>query len=108
MWFSAIYILLFVSLIGCIVPRTGQFIGQLRGRPPGAPKKLTRLPAYTTWRTDAEPEQVGRVAAAAGLALVELRPADGLGLEAMFLELTAQTQRDTVPQPALATTGASR
>ena len=40
MWFSAIYILLFVSLIGCIVPRTGQFVGQLRGRPPGAPRKL--------------------------------------------------------------------
>ncbi len=36
-WFSAIYILLFVSLIGCIVPRTWQFVGQLRGRPPGAP-----------------------------------------------------------------------
>lgn len=38
-WFSAIYILLFVSLIGCIVPRTGQFIGQLRSRrraPPSA------------------------------------------------------------------------
>ncbi|GAA3223529.1 hypothetical protein GCM10020256_31730 [Streptomyces thermocoprophilus] len=34
-WFSAIYILLFVSLIGCIVPRTWQFVGQLRGRPPG-------------------------------------------------------------------------
>ncbi|MFF3391391.1 cytochrome c biogenesis protein ResB [Streptomyces sp. NPDC002669] len=57
-WFSAIYILLFVSLIGCIVPRTGQFVGQLRSRPPGAPKRLTRLPAYTTWRTEADPEQV--------------------------------------------------
>ncbi|MFD4798101.1 cytochrome c biogenesis protein ResB [Streptomyces anulatus] len=57
-WFSAIYILLFVSLIGCIVPRTGQFVGQLRSRPPGAPKRLTRLPAYTTWRTEAEPEEV--------------------------------------------------
>ncbi|MEU6122293.1 cytochrome c biogenesis protein ResB [Streptomyces sp. NPDC047123] len=57
-WFSAIYILLFVSLIGCIVPRTWQFVGQLRGRPPGAPKALTRLPAYTTWRTEAEPGQV--------------------------------------------------
>ncbi|MFJ8863349.1 cytochrome c biogenesis protein ResB [Streptomyces sp. NPDC102451] len=63
-WFSAIYILLFVSLIGCIVPRTGQFVGQLRGRPPGAPKRLTRLPAYTTWRTDAEPEQVREAALA--------------------------------------------
>ncbi|WP_369216253.1 cytochrome c biogenesis protein ResB [Streptomyces flavofungini] len=63
-WFSAIYILLFVSLIGCIVPRTWQFVGQLRGRPPGAPKKLTRLPAYTTWRTEAGPEQVHEAALA--------------------------------------------
>ncbi|USQ82826.1 cytochrome c biogenesis protein ResB [Streptomyces phaeoluteigriseus] len=63
-WFSAIYILLFVSLIGCIVPRTWQFVGQLRGRPPGAPKRLTRLPAYTTWRTGAEPEQVHEAALA--------------------------------------------
>ncbi|MFI8926713.1 cytochrome c biogenesis protein ResB [Streptomyces sp. NPDC053474] len=63
-WFSAIYILLFVSLIGCIVPRTWQFVGQLRGRPPAAPKRLTRLPAYTTWRTDASPEQVNEAALA--------------------------------------------
>ncbi|MCX4512507.1 cytochrome c biogenesis protein ResB [Streptomyces sp. NBC_01619] len=63
-WFSAIYILLFVSLIGCIVPRTWQFTGQLRGRPPGAPKRLTRLPVYTTWRTGAEPEAVREAALA--------------------------------------------
>ncbi|MFI1162063.1 cytochrome c biogenesis protein ResB [Streptomyces sp. NPDC020801] len=61
-WFSAIYILLFVSLIGCIVPRTWQFAGQLRSRPPGAPKRLTRLPAYATWRTDAGPEEVREAA----------------------------------------------
>ncbi|MFF7858189.1 cytochrome c biogenesis protein ResB [Streptomyces sp. NPDC007904] len=61
-WFSAIYILLFVSLIGCIVPRTWQFVGQLRGRPPGAPRRLTRLPAHTTWRTGAAPEQVREAA----------------------------------------------
>ncbi|MET3983925.1 cytochrome c biogenesis protein ResB [Streptomyces sp. PvR034] len=57
-WFSAIYILLFVSLIGCIVPRTWQFVGQLRGRPPGAPRRLDRLPAYTTWRTETAPDEV--------------------------------------------------
>ncbi|HZG05822.1 MAG TPA: cytochrome c biogenesis protein ResB [Streptomyces sp.] len=57
-WFSAVYILLFVSLIGCIVPRTWQFAGQLRGRPPGAPRRLDRMPAHTTWRTTAEPERV--------------------------------------------------
>ncbi|WP_328583159.1 cytochrome c biogenesis protein ResB [Streptomyces sp. NBC_00370] len=63
-WFSAIYILLFISLIGCIVPRTWQFVGQLRGRPPAAPKRLTRLPAYTTWRTTAEPEEARTAALA--------------------------------------------
>ncbi|MFI9584877.1 cytochrome c biogenesis protein ResB [Streptomyces sp. NPDC052236] len=61
-WFSAIYLLLFISLIGCIVPRTWQFVGQLRGRPPGAPGRLTRLPAYTTWRTESDPEQVREAA----------------------------------------------
>ncbi|MFR9675410.1 cytochrome c biogenesis protein ResB [Streptomyces sp. TR02-1] len=64
-WFSAIYLLLFVSLIGCIVPRTGQFVGQLRARPPRAPRRLDRMPAFTTWRTDAGADEV--VAAARGL-----------------------------------------
>ncbi|MFD7090627.1 cytochrome c biogenesis protein ResB [Streptomyces sp. NPDC059896] len=63
-WFSAIYILLFISLIGCIVPRTWQFVGQLRGRPPGAPKRLDRMPAYATWRTTAEPEAAREAALA--------------------------------------------
>ncbi|MFF4385697.1 cytochrome c biogenesis protein ResB [Streptomyces sp. NPDC001552] len=57
-WFSAIYLLLFISLIGCIVPRSWQFVGQLRGRPPAAPKRLDRLPAHTTWRTDKTPDEV--------------------------------------------------
>jgi ABC-2 type transport system ATP-binding protein len=47
-------------------------------------------------RTEAEPVQVGKVAAAAGVALVELRPADGAGLEEMFLQLTATNQREGV------------
>lgn len=57
-WFSAIYLLLFISLIGCIVPRSWQFVGQLRGRPPGAPRRLDRLPAHTTWRTGKTPDEV--------------------------------------------------
>ncbi|HSO63564.1 MAG TPA: ATP-binding cassette domain-containing protein [Ornithinibacter sp.] len=44
--------------------------------------------------TDAPTEQVGEVALAAGLVLTELRDADGAGLEEMFLELTADTQRE--------------
>jgi ABC-2 type transport system ATP-binding protein len=47
-------------------------------------------------RTETSPEQVGKIAAAAGVALVELRPAEGAGLEEMFLELTAGTQREAV------------
>lgn len=57
-WFSAIYLLLFISLIGCIVPRSWQFVGQLRGRPPAAPRRLDRLPAHTTWRTGKTPDEV--------------------------------------------------
>ncbi len=45
-------------------------------------------------RSDAEPRQVGEVAAASGIALDELRPAEGAGLEELFLQLTAETQRE--------------
>jgi ABC-2 type transport system ATP-binding protein len=45
-------------------------------------------------RVDADPELVGEVAQQAGVALAELRAAEGAGLEEMFLELTADTQRE--------------
>ena len=44
-WFSAIYILLFISLIGCVVPRTGVHYQALRSAPPAAPKNFARMPA---------------------------------------------------------------
>jgi ABC-2 type transport system ATP-binding protein len=44
--------------------------------------------------TEAEPEAVGQLALRAGLALTELRSADGDGLEEIFLQLTAETQRE--------------
>jgi ABC-2 type transport system ATP-binding protein len=48
-------------------------------------------------RTDADPTLVGTVALQAGVALSELRAAEGAGLEEMFLELTSATQREGVP-----------
>ncbi len=45
-------------------------------------------------RVEAEPDLVGHLAQRAGVALVELRAAEGAGLEEMFLELTADTQRE--------------
>lgn len=50
-WFSAIYLLLFVSLVGCIVPRVGVYARALRAQPPRTPRHLGRLPAYA--RADA-------------------------------------------------------
>src|SRR5699024_7455829 len=48
-------------------------------------------------RADAIPEQVGKVAADAGIALSELRPAETAGLEEMFLQLTEDSQREAGP-----------
>ena len=42
-WFSAIYILLFISLIGCVLPRTKHHWKALRQRPPRTPARLNRL-----------------------------------------------------------------
>ena len=46
-WFSAIYLLLFVSLVGCILPRTKHHIKALRQRPPRpqARRQASRLGA---------------------------------------------------------------
>jgi cytochrome c biogenesis protein len=47
-WFSAIYLLLFLSLIGCVLPRTVHHWRALRARPPRTPARLTRLDAVET------------------------------------------------------------
>lgn len=43
-WFSAIYILLMVSVVGCVLPRLRVYWTALRAQPPGAPRNLGRLP----------------------------------------------------------------
>jgi cytochrome c biogenesis protein len=47
-WFSAIYILLFISLIGCVVPRAIAHYKAMRSQPPRTPARLSRLPEYGT------------------------------------------------------------
>lgn len=47
-WFSAIYLLLFVSLIGCVIPRTMHHWKALRSRPPRTPARLERLDVHTS------------------------------------------------------------
>jgi len=58
----------------------------------GIPSTITADGAV---RTDADTAAVGEAAHAGGVALTELRGADGAGLEEMFLELTAESQRET-------------
>ena len=45
-WFSAIYILLFISLIGCVVPRTWHYAKEALSKPAPAPSGLTQLESY--------------------------------------------------------------
>jgi cytochrome c biogenesis protein len=45
-WFSAIYLLLFISLIGCVIPRTIFHLKALVSAPPKTPARLDRLGAF--------------------------------------------------------------
>jgi cytochrome c biogenesis protein len=45
-WFSAIYLLLFASLVGCIIPRTKHHFVALRAKPPRTPVRLTRMAGF--------------------------------------------------------------
>lgn len=66
-WFSAIYILLLVSLVGCILPRTKVHWRALRADPPRAPRRLSRMPAYVPRREVGADEQTVLGAAATAL-----------------------------------------
>ncbi|QAB18851.1 cytochrome c biogenesis protein ResB [Leucobacter muris] len=49
-WFSAIYLLLFISLIGCVLPRIVHHWKAWRGQPPKTPARLQRMAGYTEIR----------------------------------------------------------
>lgn len=64
-WFSAIYLLLFVSLIGCVIPRLIMLVRQLRARPPRTPRRLDRFTGHRRVElADASAEQLVDDAAA--------------------------------------------
>ena len=62
-WFAAIYLLLFVSLIGCVVPRLKQHAQAMFRPPPLVPRRLDRLPLSDTHSTTAAPVEVAAAAA---------------------------------------------
>jgi cytochrome c biogenesis protein len=79
-WFAAVYLLLFVSLVGCLGPRIRLHAKALRTPPPAVPRNLTRLPSSDRWETTATPEQV--LAAARTELKGWRRRADGAGVSA--------------------------
>jgi cytochrome c biogenesis protein len=63
-WFAAVYLLLFASLAGCVIPRTFRLVGSARQQPPSAPRNLSRLPLVARHETALAPDQALAAAAA--------------------------------------------
>ena len=101
-WFSAIYILLFISLIGCVIPRTTHHFKALRARPPRTPVRLSRLDDHAE-KVRAVPEGTDAEAYAAhavDLAQAQLRKA-GYRVERYDIPATGK-------RPAVASVSAER
>jgi len=61
-WFTAIYVLLFVSLVGCLTPRMIEHARSLRALPVAVPRNLARLPKHTSARLSAHSADVNALA----------------------------------------------
>ncbi|OZG28196.1 cytochrome C biogenesis protein ResB [Williamsia sp. 1138] len=57
-WFTAIYALLFISLVGCLTPRMIEHAKSLRARPVPAPRNLARLPRHESHEIDGTPDEI--------------------------------------------------
>jgi cytochrome c biogenesis protein len=66
-WFSSIYLLLFVSLIGCVIPRTKHHLQALRAQPPKTPARLGRLAGFTSRTAPAGVDAASAIASARSL-----------------------------------------
>ena len=61
-WFTAIYVLLFISLVGCLTPRMIEHARSLRATPVAAPRNLSRLPKHTSAELDGDPAELNALA----------------------------------------------
>src|SRR5690606_20747969 len=59
-WFAAIYLLLFISLAGCVLPRATLHIKEIRRKPPAAPRNRLRLPYGEAFEGDLTVEEAAR------------------------------------------------
>ncbi|OJZ76282.1 cytochrome C biogenesis protein ResB [Mycobacterium paraffinicum] len=61
-WFTAIYVLLFISLVGCLTPRMIEHARSLRATPVAAPRNLARLPKHASAQLSADPGELNALA----------------------------------------------
>ena len=87
-WFSAVYLLLFVSLVGCLLPRIRLHTRALRKPPPHAPANLSRLPASVRWETSMPSSDVLDVAGGQLGRWRTVRHGDAVGAERGYLRET--------------------
>jgi cytochrome c biogenesis protein len=64
-WFAAIYLLLFVSLVGCLIPRIRLHARAVVRKPLPAPRNLDRLPEHGSFETASPPAEYAAAARAA-------------------------------------------
>ena len=57
-WFAAVYLLLMVSLVGCVLPRTAEHLRALRTPPVATPRNLARLPHHAAATLPAPVDEV--------------------------------------------------
>ncbi|CAN5229399.1 cytochrome c biogenesis protein ResB [soil metagenome] len=87
-WFAAVYLLLFVSLVGCLGPRIRLHAKALRTPPPHVPRVLGRMPANDRWVTAATPREVLDAAAAELKGWRTVRTEHGISAERGYLRET--------------------
>ena len=61
-WFSAIYLLLFISLIGCVLPRTWEHFKNISALPPLTPKNLIRLEEFKKFESSKSSDEILAIA----------------------------------------------
>ncbi|MFA5607548.1 MAG: cytochrome c biogenesis protein ResB [Leucobacter sp.] len=107
-WFSAIYLLLFISLIGCVLPRIVHHWKAWRGKPPKTPARLQRMAGFSEVSvsnpdaTDAERAEFATRAVEAAAAIlkkqryrVEIQRANRRGIEEVAVSAERGYLRET-------------
>lgn len=90
-WFTAVYLLLLISIAGCVLPRLRVHLRALRTGPPPVPAQLDRLPCYVRHRPALDSAAGSAMAPAPGPAVIE-RAAGYLRGQRWRVQLSADGQ----------------